>query len=164
MKFLKTLIASHPKANRIMSRFVRVSAWCVLVFAVITTGLFLEKQKSLQPTETEVIDILVVLAGCVIGLIIAALEYAFIEALKHKWGEAVADNQITASEWIVLVGMLILLATVLTIDAVSTAVGAEMIGFSKVVSWSWGIGQLFAFEFLLHMSFFLEDAAEDAAN
>ncbi len=161
MNSLKTLIASHPAANKKMAKFVRIAAYCVLAFAVTTTGLYLESKKSSTPIDQDVIDVLIVLAGCILGFIIAALEYAFIEALKHRWGTARADNRITSSEWIVLVGLLLLLAIVLAVDAISTTQGAERIGFSKAISWSWGIGQLFAFEFLLHMSYFLEDAAHE---
>lgn len=150
----KILVTSHPIMLKAVWRALLGGAFLVLLFQIITTGWFLEAQSG----KGEI----VFWFGCGLGFIIACLEYAMIEGLRNQWEASISDNTLTKGEIVLLLGILFLCVVVLWIDAAATTLGALQIGFSEEISLIWGVGQLFAFEFLANMALHIRDLAENS--
>ncbi|MFA4827001.1 MAG: hypothetical protein WC596_01965 [Candidatus Shapirobacteria bacterium] len=150
---MKIFTTAHADAQKILWRAVWTASVLILLFQIATTGWFLFTQSGGERW-------ILFWAGCGLGFVIAALEYATVEGLRDQWQQTIVDGKITRWEWLLLLGIVLLLTVVAFVDTYATANGALQLGFSNTISWIWAVGQLFAFEFLFNMAYHLRDVCE----
>jgi hypothetical protein len=142
---------ASTRALRVVWKGILLSAYLVLAFQIGTTGWWFQSQVSLKSFWTYLI-------GCGVGFIIACLEYAMVEALRIRWER---KEVMTFGRGILLGGVIVLCIAVCAVDVVTTTRGVMVLGISKTIALIWGLGQLFAFEFLHNMGFHLKELAEN---